>query len=126
MFSLYWDRVRHRSGESNVVSATIHNGSLTFLQITVPVPTPDIDAIILHVSSLDAPHPHGHPFAISTLAKMSCGKLLPKLDKLSCMLTGETQDAHFDMLESRSVSMHQYFNGGFSCASGRPTLQRSA
>jgi len=105
-FSLYWDRhgVRpgQRSRDTTIVSAIIHAGSLTMLHINIPVPASDIEAIIEHAQSLDTLRlPDGHPFAISTLTQMSCGKLLPKLRILSCMLTGETQDAYFDMLESR-------------------------
>jgi F-box-like len=103
-FSLYWDHVYQRTQDSTIVSAITHVGSLTLLRINIPVPASDIEVIIGYAPCLDTLHlPNGHPFAISTLAKMSCGNLLPKLKNLSCMLNTETQDAYFDMLESRRV-----------------------
>ena len=103
-FSLYLDHIHQRSQDSTAVSAITRAGSLTTLRINIPVPASDVDAIIRQTPSLSALHlPNGNPFAISTLANISHGRLLPKLDKLSCMLTTEIRDAFFDMLENRRI-----------------------
>ena len=102
--SLYWDHIQ-RSQDSTAVSAVIQAGCLTMLRINIPVSASDIDAVIEQAPSLNTLHlPNGNPFAISTLTNMSHGHL-PKLEKLSCMLTTEIQDAFFDMLEGRSITL---------------------
>jgi F-box-like len=102
-FTLYWDHAYQR--RPTVVSAVTSFGSLASLCINLPVPAPDIQAIIGYTPFLDTLHlPNGHAFSISTLEKMACGNLIPKLKNLSCMINANTQDAYFDMLDSRRVS----------------------
>jgi hypothetical protein len=92
--------------DSRLVAVITSSHCLSFLTFRIGVPAGDMEDILTQARSLEFLNISGcmHTFSRSTLEILSDGKCVPMLRALSCMVTEDNLDHHFDMLESRRLA----------------------